>query len=118
MRKPKRALRLRLWDILRAIEIARRAVADLTLDEFQSDDIRRSAAERCVEIISEASRHIPPQLQAEFEHVPWRQIASIGNILRHGYDIVDAEIIWKLTQVELSALEEAVRQILSEVEEE
>ncbi len=117
MRKPKRALRLRLWDILKAIETARRAVASSSLDEFQADDIRRSSAERSVEIISEASRHVPSELKARFEHLPWQQIASIGNVLRHGYDIVDAEIIWKLVHEELSPLEEVVRLLLEELEE-
>jgi uncharacterized protein with HEPN domain len=41
------------------------------------------AVERGLEIISEASRHVPPDLQAPETEIPWRQIAAIGNLLRH-----------------------------------
>jgi len=54
--------------------------------DFISDrrDIKlRRAIERCVEIISEASRHIPIQLKSDYPDQPWEEIASIGNLLRH-----------------------------------
>jgi uncharacterized protein with HEPN domain len=41
--------------------------------------------ERLVEIISEASRHIPEVLKHRYPAVSWRSIADIGNILRHDY---------------------------------
>ena len=63
------------------------AVADMIEGmDFISDrrDIKlRRAIERCVEIISEASRHIPIQLKSDYPDQPWEEIASIGNLLRH-----------------------------------
>jgi uncharacterized protein with HEPN domain len=38
-----------------------------------------------LEIISEASRHIPDDLKELAPDIPWRQIAAIGNLLRHEY---------------------------------
>jgi uncharacterized protein with HEPN domain len=116
MRNPKLSLRLRLVDILNGIGIARAAVGDLSVQALQADAIRRSAAERAIEIISEASRHIPAESKARFDQLPWSDIASIGNILRHGYDIVDAEIIWKITKDDLASLESAVRELLASLE--
>lgn len=84
-------------------------------DAFESALPQRYAVERAIEIISEASRHIPSELKQKFEHLPWHQIASIGNIIRHGYDSVDPEIIWKIVTVELTPLEKAVRQLLTEL---
>jgi uncharacterized protein with HEPN domain len=41
-----------------------------------------NAAERCVEIISEASKRIPQEWKAEHPEVPWQDIAGIGSVLR------------------------------------
>lgn len=55
--------------------------------------------ERSIEIISEASRHIPEELKAQFPDVPWQQIAGIGNVLRQDYEIVDDHITWDVAKV-------------------
>jgi uncharacterized protein with HEPN domain len=57
---------MRLWDIQNSIEIARRAVGDLSRADFLDDPVRRFAAERGIEIISEAPRHIPAALRDTF----------------------------------------------------
>lgn len=48
----------------------------------------RDAIERNIERISEASRRLPDDLKAGYPSIPWRDIAGIGNVLRHGYDAV------------------------------
>jgi hypothetical protein len=35
--------------------------------------------ERGVEIVSEASRHLPPELKARHPEIPWQKVAGIGN---------------------------------------
>jgi len=39
---------------------------------------------RNLEIVSEASRHVPANLKTKAAHIPWREIADFGNIIRHG----------------------------------
>ncbi|HEB79602.1 MAG TPA: DUF86 domain-containing protein [Rhodospirillales bacterium] len=43
----------------------------------------RRAVERGIEIISEASRQIPPEMKSNYPDIHWQEIASIGNLLRH-----------------------------------
>lgn len=117
MRDRKRSIRLRLWDIPDAIAKTKLAVDGLSLEMFQSDTIRRLAAERAVEIISEASRHIPEDQKAGAAHVPWRQIAGIGNVLRHSYKRVEAGAIWALINNDLAPLERAARHMMDGLEE-
>jgi uncharacterized protein with HEPN domain len=74
-----------LHDILEAIVGARGAVGDMTLDAYVASWTTRRAAERAIEIISEATRHLPERLRASEPDVPWREIASIDNVLRHAY---------------------------------
>jgi uncharacterized protein with HEPN domain len=71
------------------------------------------ARRACVEIISEASRHLPNELKARHPHIPWRKVAGIGNILRHNYENIAAPIMWKLAQEDLFALETVCREELT-----
>jgi uncharacterized protein with HEPN domain len=45
----------------------------------------RRAVERGIEITSEASRHLPDELKAQYPQIYWKEIAAIGNLLRHEY---------------------------------
>jgi uncharacterized protein with HEPN domain len=64
-------------------------------------------------IISEAVRHIPQSDRDDHPQIPWRDIASVGNILRHGYDIIDPQRIWAVVELDLPALKTAIENILA-----
>ena len=100
-----------LDDILDAISGIERAVADKTFPDFESDWLLRRGIERAIEIISEASRRIPPALKDTRPEIPWRDVATIGNILRHEYHSIAAPIIWDVVQNDLPALRAAVEAI-------
>lgn len=91
---PSRSINLRLHDMLESIRGIEKAIAGKTYTNFSKSWIIRSAVERGIEIISEASRHIPNEVKAEHPDVRWQDIAGIGNILRHEYQRVDDKIIW------------------------
>ncbi|HTV67445.1 MAG TPA: HepT-like ribonuclease domain-containing protein [Rhizobiaceae bacterium] len=84
-----------LSHILTEIDVAERAVAGLSLEEFSADELRLRAVVRCLEIISEASGRLPEELKTKYPDVPWSEIAGAGNIYRHGYDGVLAWRIWE-----------------------
>jgi uncharacterized protein with HEPN domain len=48
-------------------------------------------------------------MKAGHPEIPWPKVAAIGNVLRHGYHIVAAPIIWALVTTELDPLEQACR---------
>jgi uncharacterized protein with HEPN domain len=47
-------------------------------------------------------------LKARHKEVRWKDIAGIGNILRHDYQRVDASIIWNAVKDDLPPLKEAL----------
>ena len=57
---------------------------------------------------SEARRHLGRDLKAKHKGVRWKDIAGIGNILRHDYQRVHASIIWKAVKDDLPPLKEAL----------
>ena len=69
--------------MLDAIEGIRAAVTGLAFEDYADNWVVRRAVERGLEIISEASRHLPAATREAHPGVPWRQVAGIGNVLRH-----------------------------------
>lgn len=69
---------------------------DKNFNDIVADRFVRAAFERFLEILSEASRHIPDDLKARAHTIAWSRIAGIGNHLRHAYHRVDAEILWRI----------------------
>ena len=88
-----RLVRPALRAIVEAIEGIEAATRGKTLDDFSADWLLRHGVQRGVEIVSEAARRIPPELQAHQPHIPWPQIMGIGNVLRHEYHRVSDTLI-------------------------
>lgn len=99
----------RLTDIIEAIELIRTEMVDVTLEAFELDTRKRWIVERGLEIISEASRRLPSALKDRHANIPWGQVAGIGNVLRHDYERVAYDVIWRVVQDDLPPLESACR---------
>ena len=82
--------------MLENIDAVAEMMAGVDFAAYRRDFKLRRAVERCVEIVSEASKGIPEGLKSEFGDQPWPEIAAIGNLLRHHYERVDDLIMWKI----------------------
>jgi uncharacterized protein with HEPN domain len=102
----------RLRDIVDAIDRIRGEVEGVTLDAFESDWRKCWLVERGVEIISEASRHLPEEIKARHPEIPWRKVAGIGNVLRHEYERTAPEVLWIVARDDLPALDKVCREEL------
>ena len=102
----------RATDMQTSISAIRDLLGGKNVGALKSEAATQAAFERFLEKISEASRHIPNDLKEEFSDIPWRQIADLGNFLRHVYDKVDLEILWSIYENDLDPLEEVVRKII------
>ena len=85
----------------------------VTLDTFEADWQKRWLVERGVEIISEASRSLSAELKSRHPEIPWPKVAGIGSVLRHDYERIAPDVMWKLAKVDLPILEKACRQELA-----
>ncbi len=94
----------RLTDILEAIVLVQGEMTNVSLAALEADIRMRWLVERGLEIISEASRRLPPELKARHPHIPWPQIAGIGNILRHDYERIAYDILWRVVREDLAPL--------------
>ncbi|HEX4077686.1 MAG TPA: HepT-like ribonuclease domain-containing protein [Rhizomicrobium sp.] len=101
-----------MLDIDEAIEKIGRFLAERDFTAFARDAMVHDAVVRNLEVISEASRFLPEETRSLEPDIPWRSIADMGNWLRHGYDVVNDEIIWETIERDLPALKSAVARIL------
>ena len=106
----------RLEDILDAIKDIEDFVSGKSRDDYQRDTMLPLAIERCVEIISEASRHVPSDMKAKHPEVPGQNVADIGNVLRHAYRSIDPHIMWEVATRHTFASRAAVEQMLHRIE--
>ena len=83
-----------LHNALEAAKSAKRFLAGHTFDSYVSDELLRSAVERKFEIVGEALNRIykvAPQVLGRVRE--YRDVISFRNILAHGYDAVDHQIV-------------------------
>jgi len=97
-----------LFDIRDNAALAQNFVGLLSLSEFKADRRSFYAATRALEIISEAARRLPPAVRERHPDLPWRAIMGVGNVLRHNYDDVAEEQVWRTVLEDLPALVLAV----------
>ena len=107
----------RLADIIEAIERIRRVLDGVTLEAFEQNWEKRWLIERGIEVISEASRHLTDDIKERRTEIPWSKVAGIGNVLRHAYDHVAPDVLWKLAQDDLAAIEKVCCEELVVAEE-
>jgi uncharacterized protein with HEPN domain len=108
-----RSLVLRLSDMIEAIGRIRSVVSRLSLEEFEGSWEDQWLVERGVQIISEASRHLSAELKTRHPEIPWVKVAGIGSVLRHDYERIAPDVIWKLATVDLPILEAVCRDELA-----
>ena len=102
--------------MLDAIDGIARITTGLGAGVDEPDWLTSRALERGFEIISEASRHIPEAMIASEPEIPWRQIAGLGNVLRHDYSGVKVTLLLVSANRDLPPLEAALRRILARME--
>ncbi len=93
-----------LTDIRDAIRRIERYTAGKDLASFRRDDLVNGAVERCLEIVSEASRRLPDDLKTRHADIPWRKVAGLGNVFRHEYDAVSTPLVWEIVREHLPPL--------------
>jgi uncharacterized protein with HEPN domain len=104
---------VRLIDIIEAIELIRAELSGVTMGAFEPDRRKRWLVERGIEIISEASRRLPEAMKARHPIIPWSKVAGIGNVLRHDYEHVAYDVLWRVVNDDLPTLERVCREELA-----
>jgi uncharacterized protein with HEPN domain len=102
-----------LLDALGAIASAREFVDGVSLAQYATDKMRRSAVERQLEILGEACSRLARLDPSFLTSVSNLKLAiDLRNRIIHGYDAVDDEIVYLTVTEDLAELELALARLL------
>jgi uncharacterized protein with HEPN domain len=109
--------KLYIQDILQACDDILSFTAGMgSAADLQHDRRTLLAVIHCLEIIGEAARQTPKVFKEKHPGIPWRETASLRNVIAHEYFGLDIEIIWDVVKTQIPILAGQVRQIRFEDE--
>ena len=109
---PLREWRLRIEDILAALEKIRQYTARTSLEQFRSNSMAVEAVLYNLMIIGEAARFVPNEIVERHPTIDWNKMRAMRNIMVHEYFGADLGIVWQTLQTDLPPLVRELRGIL------
>ena len=93
-----------LLEILRAARLIIAFTSDTDEEPFHTDVMRQSAVQHQIMIMGEAAKRLSADFRAAHPNIAWAKIAGMRDVLVHGYDVVNLEIVWQVARVNVPAL--------------
>ena len=93
--------RLRLGDIVFAIDHVLQFTSGKTRDDMAADLQLLSAVLYQLSIIGEATANVSRRLKSKYPAVDWRAFSDFRNEILHDYFTLDIGIVWDTIQTEL-----------------
>jgi uncharacterized protein with HEPN domain len=109
---PPRREDLYLVDIVEACRDIATFLANLSLDEWMADPLRRDAVLYNLMVIGEAANRTSAELRGRHDNVPWREIVGFRNVTVHEYFAVEWHVVWRVARRQVPELEADVVAIL------
>src|SRR3989338_38166 len=103
-----------LQDIFDAMNKAQSFVSSMEYEVFKNDDKTAYAVVRALEVIGEATKHVPENLRQKYPGVPWQDMAGMRDVLIHAYFGVDIETVWLTVTEKISQIKPLIEKVLKE----
>jgi uncharacterized protein with HEPN domain len=78
---------------------------------FVANELIYDATLRNLELIGEAATHIPVEVRASRDDIPWRQIIATRNRLIHAYLGIDDDTLWSIMWDDVPSLIVALQRL-------
>lgn len=108
----KRPVSLLLFDIFESIEKIEEYTRGMTFDQLMEDERTKDAIVRNIQIIGEASKHIPEDLVTMHPEVDWKGITGVRDIVTHRYFRIDWHLLWTSIREELPPLKGQIKNLM------
>ncbi|MBF0537671.1 MAG: DUF86 domain-containing protein [Nitrospirae bacterium] len=102
-------------DIAEAIDDAISFVEGMTYGEFQKDRKTINAVLQSLEIIGEASRHIPKPVKDNAPNMPWSEMKGMSNRIAHEYFGIDNKVVWDVVKEDMPKLKPEIAELIRQV---
>ncbi len=108
----KRNIWIYLQDIIEAADLIKKYVEDISEEEFVNNFEKQDAVLRRIQIIGEAAKNIPDDYRKKWNHIPWKEIAGMRDIIVHEYFGVTIGMIWKVSVEDIPKLKRQIEDLL------
>ena len=87
-----------LEDMLTSLLRIEEYIGEMEFKEFKMNHLVVDAVVRNFEIIGEASKNVPPEIQNKYPQIPWKKMYGLRNLIAHEYFGIDYEMIWEISK--------------------
>ena len=93
-----------LNDIRNAIAEMEEFTLGMDFESFAADKKTVNAVIRSLEVLGEATKHIPAPFRRKHPEIPWTKMTGMRDVLIHDYMGVDLRTVWNVVQERLPEL--------------
>ena len=79
---------------------------------LDAEPMFRYALLHLVSILGEAAARVSAAGRSQYAEVAWRDIVGMRNMLIHGYDVVDLDVLWQTVEDDIPALIRTLESVL------
>jgi uncharacterized protein with HEPN domain len=97
--------------ILLCIDKIQEYTKNLTVQEFNNNELIQDAVIRNIEIIGEATKKISEDLKSQYREIPWKEMSGMRDKLIHDYFGVDVDVVWKTVKEDIPFLKTLIENI-------
>ena len=98
-------------DIINCIEHIQNYTANLSFDEFSKHFMAVEACLYNIQIIGEATSHLPEEVKEKEKQIPWLLIKGMRNRLIHEYFGTDLPLVWNTIKSDLPSFKSELEKI-------
>lgn len=107
--------KLYLTDILEAAKSISVFCKDVGFEQFEGNDMLRSAVLQKLIVIGEAAAHLPDKFCMHNPEIPWADMINFRNFAVHEYFSVNWKIVWDTAIEDIPPIEEQISKLIQEL---
>jgi uncharacterized protein with HEPN domain len=109
---------LSLSDVVEHMDKAQRFVAGMSYEQFIAHEMAGYAVVRCIEIVGEAVKNVPPEVCERRPGVAWKDLAGLRDKCIHMYFGINYRRIWQAVKEDIPRIRPLIQSLLDELRKE
>jgi uncharacterized protein with HEPN domain len=104
-----------LGHIIESIEYVENFVDGIDFKAFENSVEKQDAVQRRFEIIGEAVKNLPNEIKDQYKEIPWKEVASLRDLLIHEYFNVSLKQVWIVVERDMPKLKQVILKMIKDL---